>query len=212
MAAVVFGLRAAHLGGGDGRFSRYGVDWRQRPTSTGPSSIAAGSNRFGRGGWRTDYPGADNNFSVRLAELTRVRRQVRRERQPHPSSSRSTIRCSIAVRCSSWKTSVRRLLRTRCKRLREYFLKGGFLWVDDSWGSRAWNNWVQQIGRVLPPAGVSDGRHQSHSPDHADALRREEVPQVPTISYWARSGGETSERGRDSARCTSGAFRTPKAG
>src|SRR5262245_46965737 len=23
-------------------------------------------------GWRTDYPGADNNFSVRLAELTRV--------------------------------------------------------------------------------------------------------------------------------------------
>ena len=27
---------------------------------------------YGRGGWTTDYPGADNNFSVRLAELTRV--------------------------------------------------------------------------------------------------------------------------------------------
>jgi len=34
--------------------------------------------------------------------------------------------------------------------LREFFLKGGFLWVDDYWGGYAWQNWVEQISRVLP--------------------------------------------------------------
>ena len=37
-----------------------------------------GSNRGegGGGGWRTDYPGADNNFSVRLGELTKPQRDA----------------------------------------------------------------------------------------------------------------------------------------
>ena len=34
-------------------------------------------------GWNTDYPAADNNFSVRLAELTRVPVKFRPDRQPH---------------------------------------------------------------------------------------------------------------------------------
>ena len=34
-------------------------------------------------GWSTDYPGADNNFSVRLAELTRVHVKFDADRQPH---------------------------------------------------------------------------------------------------------------------------------
>ena len=38
--------------------------------------------------------------------------------------------------------------------LRDFLLKGGFLWVDDSWGSRAWSNWVEQIGRVLPRCSI----------------------------------------------------------
>jgi hypothetical protein len=38
---------------------------------------------FYRGGWSTDYPGADHNFSVRLAELTRVRVKFDEQRNPH---------------------------------------------------------------------------------------------------------------------------------
>jgi hypothetical protein len=34
-------------------------------------------------GWGTDYPGADNNFSVRLAELTRVHVKLNENRQPN---------------------------------------------------------------------------------------------------------------------------------
>jgi hypothetical protein len=35
--------------------------------------------------------------------------------------------------------------------LRAYLLKGGFVWVDDFWGTYAWSNWVSQLARVLPP-------------------------------------------------------------
>ena len=33
--------------------------------------------------------------------------------------------------------------------LRAYLLKGGFLWVDDFWGTRAWAQWTAQMQRVL---------------------------------------------------------------
>ena len=33
-------------------------------------------------GWSTDYPGADNNFSIRLAELTKVQVKWDPNRQP----------------------------------------------------------------------------------------------------------------------------------
>ena len=44
------------------------------------------------------------------------------------------------------------LSNTEVTQLREYFLKGGFLWVDDFWGTRAWDQWSREIGRVLPAA------------------------------------------------------------
>ena len=54
--------------------------------------------------------------------------------------------------------------------LRAYFLKGGFLWVDDYWGSFAWDRWSQQIG-----AGPAAGQFPIFDvplthPDHAHAV------------------------------------------
>ena len=91
----------------------------------------------GGSGWGTDYPGADNNFSVRLAELTRVRVKLESRRASrHTSSSAhrsAALPLSAAVhggrrhRCGS--------ATTRSRRCASYLLKGGFLWVDDFWGS-----------------------------------------------------------------------------
>src|SRR5439155_14951205 len=39
------------------------------------------SDRREKSGWSTDYPGADINFSVRLAELTKVRVKLTRDRE-----------------------------------------------------------------------------------------------------------------------------------
>jgi hypothetical protein len=152
-------------------------------------------------GWRTDYPGADNNFSVRLAELTRVPVKFDPNRQPHhivvPLTDSLLYRCPIlfmedigTVDFSAQETAS----------LREYFLKGGFLWVDDSWGSYAWANWVDQISRILPPGEFPIFDIPLTHPVMRTLYDVKEIPQVPAISFWRRSGGQTSERGADSAQ------------
>ena len=50
------------------------------------------------GSWRTDYPNADINMSVRLSELTKIRRQqgVRRVAEAVCSSASAATNCSSA--------------------------------------------------------------------------------------------------------------------
>ena len=47
------------------------------------------------------------------------------------------------------------------ERLRQYLLKGGFLWVDDFWGERAWRRFQGELLRIVPNAVVVD-----LTPDH----------------------------------------------
>ena len=42
------------------------------------------------------------------------------------------------------------------RRLREYLLKGGFLWVDDFWGTEAWLQWSSEMRKVLPEYPIVD--------------------------------------------------------
>ena len=74
-------------GGGYGRMSREAPKWATRDDFDGRFNFCRGyytSNRFEDGGqgWRTDYPGADNNFSVRLGELSFVRVKMKPDGQP----------------------------------------------------------------------------------------------------------------------------------
>ena len=82
--------------------------------------------------------------------------------------------------------------------LRAYLEKGGFLWVDDFWGTPAWEQWTQEIGRVLRP---SEYPIFDILPDHPimhTLYDVKEIPQVSSINFWRRTGGSTSERGYDS--------------
>jgi hypothetical protein len=85
------------------------------------------------------------------------------------------------------------------KPLREFFLKGGFLWVDDFWGSAAWENWAAEIGRLLPPREYPIVDIPISHPIMHTLYDVKEIPQVPAISFWRSNGGATSERGFDSA-------------
>ena len=62
-----------------------------------------------------------------------------------------------------------RLQRHEAERLRDYLLKGGFFWVDDFWGTAAWDHWEAQIAQVLPPSEfpIEDMRAR-----RSDAARR----------------------------------------
>jgi hypothetical protein len=83
--------------------------------------------------------------------------------------------------------------------LRNYLLKGGFLWADDFWGNYAWSAWASEFAKVLPPAQFPA---RELPLDHAlfkQMFVIPKVPQIPSINFWAGSGGGTSERGSDSA-------------
>jgi hypothetical protein len=84
------------------------------------------------------------------------------------------------------------------ERLRTYLLKGGFLWVDDYWGSYAWDVWASQIRKVFPASEYPIFDLPPDHPLYHTMFDLKGVPQIPSIGFW-RSGA-TSERGSDSAR------------
>jgi len=160
--------------------------------------------RGGRGGgggsWRTDYPGADNNFSVRLAELTRVNVKLDENRQPNFVVV--TLSDPLLYRCPFVFMEAVGSLRfedDELEPLRNFFLKGGLLWVDDFWGSAAWANWASEIARVLPPREYPIVDIPVTHPIMHTLYDVKEIPQVPAISFWRGTGGQTSEQGADSA-------------
>lgn len=191
---------------GDGWFGRVAPKWAKRSDFDGSFVFCRGFYRSVRrmqsgNGWNTDYPGADNNFSVRLAELTRVTVKLDPDGQPNHVVVSLTdpllFRCGILLMAD---IGTAEFSEQEVVRLREYFLKGGFLWVDDSWGSSAWSHWVEQIARVLSPGEFPIFPIPAEHPIMRTVYNVKSIPQVPSISFWRRSGGETSERGSDSAQ------------
>jgi hypothetical protein len=82
--------------------------------------------------------------------------------------------------------------------LRQYFLKGGFLWADDFWGEAAWSQWSSQIARVLPPSEFPIEDIALDDPMLHSQFELKHIPQITNIQFWRRSGGrETSERGEE---------------
>jgi hypothetical protein len=157
-------------------------------------------NSYGGGGWATDYPGADNNFSVRLAELTRVSVKFDEDRRPHHVVVR--LDDPTLFRCPALfieNVEMLRFTEQEVLGLRNYLLKGGFMWADDFWGSAAWNNWAREISRVLAPAEFPIFDIPLAHPVMHTMYDVQDFLQVSAISFWYRSGGRVSERGLDSA-------------
>ena len=83
-------------------------------------------------------------------------------------------------------------------KLREYLLKGGFLWVDDFWGSYAWSIWAAQIRKVFPPSEYPIVDLPPSHPLFQTQFVVAHTPQIPNIGFWLGTHS-TSERGSDSA-------------
>jgi hypothetical protein len=155
--------------------------------------------RFG-GGWRTDYPLGDRNLSIRFAELTRTR--VSRARDGSPNhylvriSDDQLFQCPFLIAGDIGSIGINPIEATR---LRSYFLKGGFLWVDDMWGAAQWDAWSREIAKVFPPAEFPIVDVPITDPIFRSQFVVDRMPQIPSIVYWRGSGGDTSEQGADSA-------------
>lgn len=191
-------------GGGYGRFSREAPKWATRADFDGRFNFCRGyftSNRpeDGGQGWRTDYPGADNNFSVRLSELSFVKVKMKPDGQPDNVVINLTdpllYRCPILFMED---VGTARFSDEEVEHLRAYLLKGGFLEVDDFWGTAAWEQWAYEIGRVLPPNQYPIFDIPLDHPIMHTLYDVKEIEQVSSINFWIRSGGSVSERGSDS--------------
>ena len=156
------------------------------------------ARRYGAG-WRTDYPLGERNLSIRFSELTRTR-VSRRGHEPNHYLVRLTdpglFSCPflMAGDVGSWG-----ITDTEAVRLREYLLKGGFLWTDDHWGTEQWAVWKQELAKVFDPRVFPIEEVTPADPIFQTQFIVKELPQIPNIGYWMRSGGDTSEQGADSA-------------
>ena len=154
------------------------------------------------GGWRTDYPYGEINLTTRLSEMTRtpVSRPGGHGRPNHyvvRATDEALFECPFVLASDVGTVG---LNADEAEQLRLYLLKGGFMWVDDFWGTEAWLHWKDQIERVLPPAEFPIEDVALSDPIFSSQFVVERVPQITNIGFWRRSGGgqETSERGSDS--------------
>ena len=151
-------------------------------------------------GWYVDYPRADLNLSFRLSELTKT---------PISRDAAGTINHVLIRLTDPELTACPFIMMSEpggayfddmeAGALRDYLEKGGFLWVDDFWGPRAWANWVGEIAKALPENQYPiQDLPLSHELFHVLYDIRE-FPQIPSIGFWLNTGGRTSERGAASA-------------
>ena len=152
-------------------------------------------------GCQTDYPVDEINLTTRLSELTKTR--VSRDGGGHPNHFVVRLTDDALFNCPLTMASDVGSLgfnEAEVGRLRTYLLKGGFLWVDDFWGTQAWRQWSNEIGKVLPPSDypILDVPHDD--PVLRAMFEVADVPQITNIQFWRGVGGQTtSERGPDSS-------------
>jgi hypothetical protein len=161
------------------------------------------SDRREKQGWGTDYPGADINFSVRLAELTKVKvKFVDDGEEPTPDAVVVRLTDEALFHCPfifMEDAGTARFSDTEVERLREYLLKGGFLFVSDYHGTWGRDQFDSEIGRALPRGEFPI---VDLTPPNEHAMWRTMFPvtkltQMASIQTWRRTGGGTIERWND---------------
>jgi hypothetical protein len=154
------------------RFGRYShhwggvLDWREGGTS-----------------WTQDYPRADRHFAQALRRLTRV--HARSVEQPVNLDDDDDVYnwpFLCAGEMGDWK-----LTDAQAKKLREYLLRGGFLMLDDFWGTSEWERFEESMSKVLPDRPIVEI-------ENADAIFHtvydlDDRYQVP--GKWALARGTT---------------------
>ena len=155
---------------------------------------------YNSGSWEVDFPRADINLSIRLSELTKTR--VGRDINGDPSNVLIRLTSPEIFSCPfimMTEVGAADLSANEISHLREYLLKGGFLWADDFWGTDAWEWWEEVIGEVLPRSEYPVIELRPDHPLYRVQFLLKETPQIANIGHWSRYG-DGMERGSDSPR------------
>ncbi len=148
------------------------------------AAYSDGGRRW-RGAWSTDYPKADEQFLVVLSRLTNI--------DAYPFSNAIRLddpELRMYPFLYALEVGYMSLTPPEVKGLRDYLMAGGFLVIDDFWGTWEWQNFEREIRRVLPEYEIVD-----LPMDHPvfttfyEIDRIEQVPAYPNIQR-----GRTHER------------------
>ena len=140
---------------------------------------------WGYGRWAIDYPKADRQFMTVVNRLIDVDGSPMENaiRLDDPEIRKYPFLYALEVGDIA-------LSPAEIEGLRNYLLAGGFLVIDDFWGSWQWANFEQQIRLVFPEHPIIDV--PLDHPIFNTVYRIDEVLQVPAYgNYW---GGRTWEQ------------------
>ena len=140
---------------------------------------------WGRRSWAIDYPKSDRQFMTVLKRLTNLdafdwENAVTLD---NPALRRFPFLYALEVGYMSLRDE-------EIEGLREYLMAGGFLVIDDFWGSREWAQFEYQMGLVFPNHPIID--LDLDHPVFNTFYDIDEILQVP--AYGRYRGGQTSER------------------
>jgi hypothetical protein len=151
------------------------------------------STGYRGGGWRTDMPDSDLNFSFRLQQMTSLKVDPRPKNLELTDPALFDYPFIYLIEPGGLEFSEDEV---NC--LRRYLLNGGFLMVDDFWGEDEWENFYLEMKRVFPDREPVELPIE-HPIFHC-VFDLKEKPQVPSINValayegtgitWERPDGE----------------------
>ena len=151
---------------GFGGFRGFGGDWRQGGTS-----------------WAVDYPKGDRYYASILRRLTTI--DVRSVEQPVNLEDGDDVYdwpYLIVGLAGYWDLDDQHVLK-----LREYLLRGGFLFADSFFGDSQWQGFVDGMRRVFPDRDIVD-LPDSHPLFHT-VYNLDAQGQVPNMNSLLGGGG-----------------------
>ena len=145
--------------------------------------------------WQVDYPKADIQFLIGLRRLTNIDafEYENPVRLDDPELRRFPFLYALEVGFMA-------LTEPEVLGLRNYLLAGGFLVIDDFWGTYQWANFRSEMERVLPEYDIVD--IPMDHPIMSAFYDIEEILQVPNVGLgrmgmhtWEQDGFEPAFRG-----------------
>lgn len=132
--------------------------------------------------WMTDYPDSDLNFAFRLQQLTSL--------QVNPRGAMVDINAE-QLRHYPFVYMLEigdiDITDDQARILREYMMNGGFIMVDDNWGSREWGNWMRAYHQIFGNREMKE-LTLDHDIFHI-VFDLKVIPQIPGVGWFLRGYG-----------------------
>lgn len=139
-----------------------------------------GDWRRGRSSWTVDYPEGDRTFVELLRRFSTINtRSVEQPVDPDDLEDMQHWPFLMVGLAGYWQLSDEQVAN-----LREYLLKGGFLFADSFFGSSSWPGFAAGLKRILPEYSIVDldGEHPVfHTVYDIPALAETQIPNMQSL-------------------------------